>query len=468
MHSRRVVIVGVVLCSVPLTVMGHARAQGLLPRAFIPAASRGSVGFEPGKAPPTPTKTLEPVRTPSVTPTSTLTTTPSATRTATSTRTPRPTSTTRPTNTAVPTSTPRVKPGCNEILENGGFEAGIAPWEVLGQYAAVETWPSGSFEGVSALRLAAADGESVSVRAPKARVFRRREVSKITVSFGIRVSSRETIRHGDFVMVGLEASNQSDCKTPCRSTLLAEWQDTVSDNWKRYEVDVTEFLTNSASDTEWRLEISAMENFVNKTWWYIDGVSVQVCSAALNPTVTPSPTPPYAWGSGCRQVVPNDGFEDELAGWKISGVDADVVAGGSGSSKSFRGAKHLYVRPKLNTNVLITSVDLPSVPTDRLQSAMATFAVRGMTTDVLEDNDTLRMDLEPIKPIECPLLCNLMIGRFTNTDMPTSWKLITKDVADFITDPRWRFWNVEVFAKQSILEATGWDIDSVGVNVCLR
>ncbi|MCC6618744.1 MAG: hypothetical protein IT341_06860 [Chloroflexi bacterium] len=223
---------------------------------------------------PTPTDTPDRIQTSVAATLIALTST--ATHTATTTRTPTATHMATATSTSTPAVTPT--PICAEQIRNGGFEDGLAFWDVSGQGIADTTGRSGDtpFEGSRFLEMWPPDDDSYSrvqsnriVPPPPGRLV------SATVRYQLRGRSVGELERTDALIVNVQDPDVLRC-SDCRHNLELLWNKEGPRDWRARAFDVTAQFR--AGWQEIVLYFSAQNDFFQSTWWHIDAASLVVCT----------------------------------------------------------------------------------------------------------------------------------------------------------------------------------------------
>jgi kumamolisin len=214
----------------------------------------------------TPTSTPTGTSTPTDTPTSTPTGTAAPTDTPTDTPTPTNTPTDTPTPTSTPTTTPTPTPAGRQLLSNGGFESGQAPWTETAyppkQLIATVRAHSGSHSVYFCGTNTCSDQLWQTISIPSS-------YSSLTVSYWYYVTSQETapacydafhsrIRTTTGVVLGT-------LQTLCNSNKTS--------GWVQKTVDVSSLLS-AYKGRQVQVYFNATTNATNPSAFYLDDVSL--------------------------------------------------------------------------------------------------------------------------------------------------------------------------------------------------
>lgn len=175
------------------------------------------------------------------------------------------------------------------------------------------------------------------------------------------------------------------------------------------------------------------------------------------PTVTPDLTP------GCRNLVYNGSFENGLEGWTVSGPGVTVE---EMERDPFRGAFFLRINPGNNrplTRLVSRPFEVP--PRERMTSATFHVFFRGDTFDNLPERDEFAVGIRNLEA-SCTF-CYARLFTLHNDVVETRWRDFERDLLE---DPRTLSSRarIEIHAENDIADRTMWDVDAVGVHVCVQ
>ena len=96
--------------------------------------------------------------------------------------------------------------------------------------------------------------------------------------------------------------------------------------------------------------------------------------------------------------------------------------------------------------------------------AAVRYLIRGVTNDILEENDSLTLSIEDPSPDRCQF-CLSVLDRRYNSDVPYNWH-----TSDFVVTRQltanWKEVMVAIRAENSFVNPTRWDVDDVQLHIC--
>jgi hypothetical protein len=233
--------------------------------------------------------------------------------------TPGPTST--PTVTLIP---PTVSP-CVNLLLNSDFTAGLTPWQTPGDISAIRlvTNPVVSPPNAVQLGLTSLDLNRSSIANLRQQVAVPTSYSTITLEASVYTESQPASADGDFQQIAIldAAGNPLPALWSGKFDNRAWQQLSFPINWTRGTTISVNFAVNN-------------DGFGSRTMMVVDDVRLMACNpglatatATLPPTLTPTgtqpppiitPTPTLTSppGTGCIQLLTNNGFEAGLWPWQ--------------------------------------------------------------------------------------------------------------------------------------------------------
>jgi hypothetical protein len=94
--------------------------------------------------------------------------------------------------------------------------------------------------------------------------------------------------------------------------------------------------------------------------------------------------------------------------------------------------------------------------------------LRGASTDPLEFNEILALQLEAVSMADCVGECWRTVDSRFNHNAPRDWTGSPADVTDWLRQPGVGAFRVVIGADASFVNPTRWDVDEVRLTVCAR
>jgi hypothetical protein len=192
--------------------------------------------------------------------------------------------------------------GCNEYLPNGDFETGdFAPWVALGstqltERDTVNAWLGGYDNADDVLY------QTLAIP---------RQATVVSLSYAWAMTTRETEHAYDFLKVTVRDAGGQVLQT----------LETLDDGRPAGVWNTSRFDLRAYAGRTIRIYFQATTDDSNVTSFYLDDVSLNVCTGAVaTPTPPPRPTATPTVGpapAGCHDVIDNGDFETgDFTGWE--------------------------------------------------------------------------------------------------------------------------------------------------------
>lgn len=300
-------------------------------------------------------------------------------------------------------------------------------------------------------------------------------VLSVRASLAVRGFTTDRLPGSDLFGAFFDALDVLGCTGVCKSHFASHTNIDVPREWYVEDLDVTALATDPKWKG-WKFSIGATESFANRTYWDLDSVALTICTGVPTPsptatrtpagTLTPTPVPT----PGCFEALPNASFErGDLSGWKMTGEGMELRSRRDGA-RVYQGEWSLFVFPDSGKSVWLETDWQAPVPAGRIKSAAFFGAGAGASDDLQDCSDHMGVYFEWQDPgRSCgSSQCSLTLLRLCNDDVSTTWKPSRLDVARFISDERFTGWRVQIYAKNSFVEDTVWDVDGLSINVCTK